>query len=308
MDNLKVDYPYLSKLMDAFNETWPEHSSFLAKGILNAEPHIKSHANRLAELFDPIMKNNLNSLVSDYRWLCKMFVDEQMHFYRTGGYRLSKIEDAIREVYSVPSIMEPYMNGLLISQFVWTNHTQANEMFVSDFLPLISDKENLMEVGPGHGMFLSMAALEAPNAALHAWDISDTSLDATVAILKELGITQHIETKACDLVSSSLPHDCFDAIVCSEVLEHTDQPDMAINNLTNALKVGGKMFLNVPVNSPAPDHLTLWRHPDEVKAFYTSTGLKLDFFQNFPGTSVTLEKAIKQKSDITCVGILSKIS
>lgn len=307
MDNLKVDYPYLSKLMDAFNETWPEHNTFLAKGILSAEPHIKSHANRLAELFDPIMKYNLNSLVSDYKWVCKMLLDEQMHFYRTGGYRLSKIEDAIREVYSVPSIMEPYMNGLLISQFVWTNHTQANEMFVSDFLPLISDKENLMEVGPGHGMFLSMAALEAPNAALHAWDISDTSLDATVAILRELGITQHIETKACDLVSSTLPQNCFDAIVCSEVLEHTDQPDMAIKNLTNALKVGGKMFLNVPVNSPAPDHLTLWRHPDEVEKYYKSTNLTLEVFECFPGTGLTLDRAIKQKADITCAGILSKV-
>lgn len=163
-----------------------------------------------------------------------------------------------------------------------------------------------MEVGPGHGMFLSMAALEAPKASLHAWDISDTSLEATVSILKKLGINTHINTKACDLVASQLPVDCFDAIVCSEVLEHTDQPDKAINNLTAALKKDGKIFLNVPVNSPAPDHLTLWRTPEEVQEFYTSTGLILESFRSFPGTGLTLERAIRQKADITCVGILSK--
>lgn len=306
MSDLTHNYPYLSKLISAFDDAWPEHNSFLTNGIMSAEEHVKAHANRLAELFNPVMKNRLNSLIEDYKWVCKMLLDEQMHFFRTGSYRLSKIEDAVREVYSVNSIMEPYMNGLLISQFVWTNHTQANETFVSQFLPSISDKTNLMEVGPGHGMFLSMAALEAPDAELHAWDISDTSLDATVSTLKQLGITKNIETKACDLVASDFSKDCFDAIVCSEVLEHTDKPDKAIQNLTEALKHDGKMFLNVPVNSPAPDHLSLWRHPDEVKEYYTSTGLLLEDFKCFPGTGLTLERALKQKADITCVGILSK--
>lgn len=306
MGDLTQQYPYLSNLITAFDKTWPDHNSFLKKGIMSAEEHVKAHANRLAELFNPVMNGNLSSLVNDYKWVCQMLLDEQMHFFRTGNYRLNKIEDAVREVYSVNSIMEPYMNGLLVSQFVWTNHTQANEMFVSQFLPLISDKKNLMEVGPGHGMFLSMAALEAPNADLHAWDISDTSLKATVNTLKQLGITKHIETKACDLVASDFSKDCFDAIVCSEVLEHTDQPNKAIGNLTDALKQDGKMFLNVPVNSPAPDHLTLWRHPDEVKEYYTSTGLLLEEFKCFPGTGLTLERALKQKADITCVGILNK--
>lgn len=304
---IEKDYYDLSKILDAFETVWPDHQSFLDKGIKSAEPHVIAHANRLAKLFSPVMDGKMNALINDYKWVCQMLLDEQMHFFRTGNYRLSKIEDAIREVYSVNSIMEPYMNGLLISQFVWTNHTQANEMFVSKFLPMISDKKNLMEVGPGHGMFLSMAALEAPNAELHAWDISDTSLDATVSTLKQLGITKHIETKACDLVASDFEKDCFDAVVCSEVLEHTDQPKKALQNLTDALKVDGKMFLNVPVNSPAPDHLTLWRHPDEVQEYYTSTGLKMEAFNCFPGTGLTLERALKQKADITCVGILNKV-
>lgn len=299
-------YPHLAILMQSFERTWPDHHTFLNNGILSAEAYIQQHSNRLLELFEPIMTTNIDALVTDYKWVCQMLLEEQMHFFRTGGYRLNKIDDAIQEVYSRPEIMKPYMNGLLISQFVWTNHTQANELFVSNFLPRISSGANLMEVGPGHGMFIGMAALEAPNTNLYAWDISETSLEATVATLRQLGIETPIETKACDLVASGLPNNVFDAIVCSEVLEHTDQPDKAIQNLTDALLPGGQMFLNVPVNSPAPDHLTLWKHPDEVEAYYTSTGLVIEEFKCFPGTGLTLERAIKQKADITCVGILSK--
>ena len=306
MTKFQESHPKLNNLVNAFERVWPEHLSVVKKGILSAEPSLQAHAERLATLFNPIIHNRIDDLVKDYKWVCQMLLNEQMHFFRTGDYRLSKIEDAVSEVYSVPSIMEPYMNGLLISQFIWTNHTQANEMFVSEFLPLISDHDELMEVGPGHGMFLAMAALEAPNSSLYAWDISETSLEATVKILKQLGITKPIETAACDLVASGLSKNCFDAIVCSEVLEHTDQPGVAIQNLTNALKADGKAFLNVPVNSPAPDHLTLWRHPDEVEEYYTSTGMRLETFKCFPGTGLTLERAIKQKADITCVGILRK--
>lgn len=301
-----VQYPYLAKLIKSFDRTWPDHQSFLSKGILIADPHVKAHANRLAKLFDPVIGEGIDSFVNDYKWLCQMLLEEQMHFFRTGSYRLTKIEDAIREVYSKPEIMEAYMNGLLISQLVWTNHTLANELFVTKFLPRITNGANLMEVGPGHGMLLAMAAIEAPNANLHAWDISETSLEATVETLSKLKINTPIATQACDLVASDLPENVFDAIVCSEVLEHTDQPDRAIQNLTDALCYDGYIFLNVPVNSPAPDHLTLWKHPDEVEAYYTSTGLILEEFKSIPGTGLTLDRAIAQNADITCVGILRK--
>ena len=308
MTDLQETHPKLNNLVNAFERVWPEHLSVVKKGILSAEPALQAHAERLATLFDPIIYDRIDDLVKDYKWVCKMFVNEQMHFLRNNEYRLSKIEDAIREVYSKPEIMQPYMNGLLISQFVWTNHTAANAMFVSDFIPRVAQSGNLMEVGPGHGMFLTMAALESPDSIIHAWDISDSSLQDTVSILRKLGINHEIHTKECDLVAANLPKNQFDAIVCSEVLEHTDQPELALQNLTDALKPNGVIFLNVPVNSPAPDHLTLWRHPDEVKDYYQSTGLKLDHFASFPGSGMTLEKAISQKVDITCVGILSRNS
>lgn len=80
MDNIKNDYPYFSSLFKAFEETWPEHNSFLEKGIMSADDNIIAHANRLAELFHPIMKDEMNALVKDYQWMCKMLLDEQMHF------------------------------------------------------------------------------------------------------------------------------------------------------------------------------------------------------------------------------------
>lgn len=306
MSTFSKNFPHLSNLIQSFDEIWPDHNSFLEKGILNADSHVQQHAEHMAELFDPIISKDRLGLVKDYQWVCKMLLEEQLYFFRHGKYRLNTIEEAVEKIYSKNEIMGPYMNGLLISQFVWTNHTQANEFFYSKFLPRVNDMQNLMEVGPGHGMFLSLVAINHPQIELHAWDISYTSLSATIETLKQLGIENPIQTQACDLVAPNLQNDLFQAIVCSEVLEHTDKPQVAIQNLTDALKPGGFMFLNVPVNSPAPDHLTLWRTPDEVKNYYKSTGLKLEEFQCFPATGLTLDRAMKQKADITCVGILRK--
>lgn len=52
----------------------------------------------------------------------------------------------------------------------------------------------------------------------------------------------------------------FDYVVCTEVLEHTDRPWDAVNEIWRILKPGGKLFLSVPFNfrihGPLPD---CWR-------------------------------------------------
>ena len=58
----------------------------------------------------------------------------------------------------------------------------------------------------------------------------------------------------------ALPSEHFDAIVCTEVLEHTLQPFAAVNELSRILRPGGLLFLTVPFNfrihGPLPD---CWR-------------------------------------------------
>lgn len=50
----------------------------------------------------------------------------------------------------------------------------------------------------------------------------------------------------CDICSIPLPNESFDAILCTEVLEHLPQPLEAIRELCRLLRPGGRLILTAP--------------------------------------------------------------
>ncbi len=73
-----------------------------------------------------------------------------------------------------------------------------------------------------------------------------------------------------------------------------------------ALRPGGRLFLNIPVNSPAPDHIYLWRDPEEIRAMIIDHGYEIESFSALPPTGKTLEQAKKFNLDISCIAIARK--
>ena len=53
----------------------------------------------------------------------------------------------------------------------------------------------------------------------------------------------------CDIKSIPEPNASFDAILCTEVLEHVPDPTEALDELTRLLKPGGKLILTAPFAS-----------------------------------------------------------
>jgi SAM-dependent methyltransferase len=73
--------------------------------------------------------------------------------------------------------------------------------------------------------------------------------------------------------SSSIPDNTFDYIICTEVIEHTLQPFLAVKELHRMLKPNGLLFFSVPCNfrihGPLPD---CWR--------FTQHGLQQSLFSS----------------------------
>lgn len=53
----------------------------------------------------------------------------------------------------------------------------------------------------------------------------------------------------CDITRIPAPEDSFDAVLCTEVLEHLHDPVSAIKEIARILKPGGKLFLTAPLGS-----------------------------------------------------------
>jgi ubiquinone/menaquinone biosynthesis C-methylase UbiE len=82
----------------------------------------------------------------------------------------------------------------------------------------------------------------------------------------------------CNTNTEIIPNDTFDLIICSEVLEHTNNPFYAVNELRRILKPKGLVCVSTPFNfrihGPLPDN---WR--------FTIHGLKV-LFSNFEDVKI----------------------
>ena len=306
MNNL-TDYPALAELVDGAVAFWPDHQTFIEKSFAQRSESALQISNRLAESILKLSEDipgKREALYRDYRFLCEDIVlPEEIHFRRHGSYRLTSFEDAFRECYGNAEYMARYMNGLLLSNVFWDNHAQAFNYFVSSYLPRLKPGSRHLEIGPGHGLFLYFATLCPAVTSVTGWDVSPTSISQTRHALMTLGAPRTprlIEQNMFD-VGALGDEERFDSLVMSEILEHLEDPAKALEAAAECLAPGGLLFVNVPANSPAPDHIFLFDSPEHANEMVQSAGFELVDSAAFPMSGTTLERARKHKLAISCV-------
>jgi 2-polyprenyl-3-methyl-5-hydroxy-6-metoxy-1,4-benzoquinol methylase len=108
------------------------------------------------------------------------------------------------------------------------------------------DGRDLAEVGSGGGHVLRMF----PRARITAIDVSDVFLDTARKNLA--GYDARFVKGEVDKLD--LPSASFDRIICTEVLEHTKDPDAILATLARLLRPSGVAAITVP-NDPLIDGL-----------------------------------------------------
>jgi 2-polyprenyl-3-methyl-5-hydroxy-6-metoxy-1,4-benzoquinol methylase len=285
------------------------HEPFLRKRFAQIDSQEEILLERLSRDILAVAGGDPTQYCHDYDWLARTMLEEELFFRRHDRYRLETLEQAIEEVYARPALMTRYMNGLLMSQLWWANHTRALLCYEEDFLAGAAGR--CLEIGPGHGLLMHLAA-RSGFESVEALDISPASLALTKAALGRMGDasdTDRFTFHAGDLFDPAVMApfaNRFDGVVFSEVLEHLDRPAEAMRILFAITRPGGRVFLHVPVNSPAPDHLFLLRSPEEARSFVAGFGLDVRVARFFPGANLTLERAIRTQSTISCVFVLEK--
>jgi 2-polyprenyl-3-methyl-5-hydroxy-6-metoxy-1,4-benzoquinol methylase len=295
----------LQTLVKHVLEFWPSHQKFLEKSKASIDEI--SVADDLATLVLRLTKSRLGEALVGYKWMCDMMVEEEIEFQRTGNYRNSSFAEVEKIIYRNKDLMPRYMDGLLISQALWTNHVQAFKFYKNIFLNTVSNSQRHLEIGPGHGLLL-YAATQKLRGVIEAWDISASALESTYDCLRCFNKNNiNIELRQVDFLKSTINiSDQFDSIVLSEVLEHLEKPALAMHKIYSLLRPGGVIFVNVPVNSPSIDHIFLFRSSLEVINCIKKSGFSIDQHLFVPSGGYTLERATKCGTTISCMIIASK--
>jgi 2-polyprenyl-3-methyl-5-hydroxy-6-metoxy-1,4-benzoquinol methylase len=300
--------PSTAAVVDAVLAHWPEHAKLLRASFENRSSELLDTTEVIADLLCRVADSRarpLGAYAEDYRYLCEKIVyPEDIYFRREGRYRLSTYAEAAREVYDNAQVMARYMNGLFLSDALWVNHASAMNDFARSYLPGAKPGGNCLEIGPGHGMLLHLALRYGRFGHLSAWDVSATSIDHTRHVLSVLGEADRVNLRLQDLYSPealSLHAGRFDTVVLSEVLEHLERPREALAIIRDLLAPGGTVWINVPANGPAPDHLVLLRSPQEAADLVSSAGLTVIRTADFPSAGFSLERSVRQALPISCV-------
>jgi 2-polyprenyl-3-methyl-5-hydroxy-6-metoxy-1,4-benzoquinol methylase len=251
-----------------------------------------------------LMAGNESRFAAGYKWTCDQLRNEEIFFHREGRYRLSTFAEAWDEVYSNHDYMAPYVDGLLLTQILWFNHIGTFEMFLDRVLGATDAPFDYLEIGPGHGLMVAMAAGSPHVRSLAAWDVSAVSLQETRAALATLGVTKPVSLVEVDILKADAPAQQYDLITISEVLEHLETPGVALAFLRKALRPGGRIFINVPLNSPSPDHIYLFETPEALIAMVEAAGFRVTATEMFATQGRKIESALANRISIS-TGIIA---
>jgi 2-polyprenyl-3-methyl-5-hydroxy-6-metoxy-1,4-benzoquinol methylase len=298
-------YEHLALVTRRQLAAFPQHEKFLRKRFTDVDASEFEFANEVAKMVRRISGPDLDRMCEDYKWLTQVVVEEEFYFRRNNRYRLSTFAEAFERVYDDREYMARYMRGLLATQLWWSNHTRVLKYFRDRFLATNPAGFSHLEVGPGHGLLLALTANAKGVGSAVGWDISDASLAQTREALDAMGVSSEmVQLHKVNIFDA--PNRAFQSITFSEVLEHLEDPLTALKGLRDLLAPAGRLFVHAPVNSPAPDHIYLFRTPEEIRDMVAATGLEIEdvFFE--PSTGLTLERARKLDATISAAVIAKR--
>ncbi len=161
---------------------------------------------------------------------------------RCGGCGLGRLEplptrSAVDAVYSSPTYAQSY--DAAGQDFVVSEET-AGEQLAPRFARLASylpNKGKLLDIGASRGVFLQQAALEG-------W--ATFGLEAGLDTIKYAKQHFGIDIQHGTLEATPLPDAFHDCVHLSHVLEHLHDPLGSLHKISQTLKTGGVLIVEVP--------------------------------------------------------------
>ncbi|MDD2785440.1 MAG: class I SAM-dependent methyltransferase [Patescibacteria group bacterium] len=153
-----------------------------------------------------------------------------------------------------------YSSGNPIIRWVFARKLKGISGFVAD------KNLKIFDAGCGEGQLIEKLHSSKPLNQYFGADVT------SVAVEKARERCPYAAFKQCDLMELDYPDECFDVVICTEVLEHIYEYEKVISQLKRVLKKDGVLIINFP-------HESLWtvgrfflgrrpiKVPDHVHAF-----------------------------------------
>ena len=262
---------YLNKILDYIDEQNPMHYKKLKKNIAFDNEEYVARAEAFFSNYEQLLHKEGKDLpfaLDCYLRVCEDVIDEQLRFVETGKYSCTSFDEVNKRVYGNPEVMSYYMHGLLVTQYLWAHHYDILQFFFKNFSAFTADIKNVLEVGGGHGLFTNEVIKQLSEGYTYTMvDISETSIEMS----KEFVKSGHVDYILQDVYQFESEQK-FDFIIMGEVLEHLEDPLGIMKKLHSLGTDNATAFITAPCNSPAIDHIYLFRNPNEIIQLFNEAG------------------------------------
>lgn len=130
-------------------------------------------------------------------------------------------------------------------------------LMLNELPPTIPEGTRIIDVGCGNGTFLGILKEKYPNVVLCGVEYSQQARQVANKNLQEIILIGDIVE-----IAPQLAKDPYDIVICSEVLEHVEDPLLSLKAITSLLKPDGLGIFTVPGG------MRYWSKQDEVAGHY----------------------------------------
>lgn len=298
---------YFNQILEIIKKQNPIHYKRLTRMLAEQDSEFKARAEKFfSQYLNFLVRNgkDLNYAVDCYLKMLADIAYEHIKFLEKGTYSSTSFEEVQQRVYSNPEVMEYYMHGLLLSQFLWEQHYQILKFFTKGIIQRQQKISRYLEIGAGHGLYISEAInLLDKGASFDLVDISETSLNMSREFIVE---RDRVNFYKEDIYFYDRPG-YYDFITMGEVLEHVEKPLELLKKINSLLCNDGEAFVTTPTNAPAIDHITLFNNVQEIRDLLIKANFTITEEIVLPSEKVSEEVANELKITILYGAFIKKI-
>ena len=302
----EIPFPVVNDIVDLMSTKNPLHAKEIRKYINSCENDFLEFANSYLDKYISHLTSaniNLEFIIDSYLLVVEDTFKEQIRFFKTGKYKHSSFNEVYENVYANSEYMFKYMVGLALTQFFWKNHKNIFLFFKCHIMKVSGT--DYLEIGPGHGLYLSEAIKSQNFKNFTAVDVSETSLNMCKSIVAFQNRNNNVDYKLMDIYDYQ-PKQGYDFISMGEVLEHIETPAEIMKKLYELLAEDGMIFITTCANAPAIDHIYLFNNVDEIRDLFKSCNFKIKDELALPYGDRTLEETIQKKLTLNYCALISK--